>query len=187
MGISMALVPYPDGSEWLLSPTDISIPTNMLDYLTAEEIGARVLALLAKVPRLSDYRNVWGRDFGMKTLQDIEAELAVLEAQPRWKEKPPRALHPAGFVYVIHGGGYYKIGRTVDPYTRLTPMMARAPFPFEALLLIPTSNMAQTERELHRTYAAQRTRGEWFNLTDADIAEIRSHYTTIDPTSLQAS
>jgi hypothetical protein len=91
-----------------------------------------------------------------------------------------------GFVYVIQGDAYYKIGYTNDPYKRLKPITVNALFPLKTLVLIPTDDMKTTEQTLHTQFASKHIRGEWFNLSDEDLEAIRHGYTTLDPTILKA-
>jgi hypothetical protein len=93
-----------------------------------------------------------------------------------------------GFVYIIRGGdSYYKIGCTTNPSKRLIPMKAHAPFPLETLLLIPSEDMTHTEATLHAMFAKKHRRGEWYDLTEYDISQIRREYATIDPAALRAN
>jgi hypothetical protein len=144
-------VPYPDGSEWLMSQCDVVIPAAMAEHLTALEIGERVLELMTHIPRLASNVEVWDMHPDLRTLPQIEKHLDTLEAiQKVTRHKaqvvPCSPRSTKGFVYIIRGESYYKIGRTNDPYKRLTPMVAHAPFPLETLLLIPTEDMFHTEK-----------------------------------------
>ncbi len=119
-------------------------------------------------------------------------------SDPLWIEyvatHPERNLPPAkqsrkptpGFVYVIKGDQRYKIGRTKNPKQRLKPMGAHAPFPLHVLMVIPSDDMEATEDALHERFAAQRIRGEWFDLSDHDLAAIRQNYTIMHPITLRA-
>ncbi len=89
----------------------------------------------------------------------------------------PKLEAPAGYVYVIQDVSHtrqYKIGRTNHPATRLNQFGVQLPFETEVVAILRTTDASALEQELHQHYAAQRTRGEWFELTDADIQEIRS-------------
>lgn len=76
-----------------------------------------------------------------------------------------------GYVYLMRGDRWHKIGRCQNPADRLAGM-TRLPFPVSLVCTIPTDNMNALEKQLHQRYAAQRTNGEWFLLTDEQVAEI---------------
>lgn len=184
-------VNYDDGSQWLVSQCEVVIPAVQAQHLTALEIGERVLALLPRIPFLAETIHVWDCNPEIRTIEDLDAYLAAKQNQPRQRQKPSIKVSATpkstkGFVYIIRGDVYYKIGRTNDPYKRLTPMLAHAPFPLETLILIPTPDMAQTERELHQRFESRHQRGEWFSLFEDDLDAIRKSYRTIDPTALRA-
>jgi Meiotically Up-regulated Gene 113 (MUG113) protein len=108
---------------------------------------------------------------------------ACTELRPPKKPPAPRR----GYVYILKGDKYYKIGRTANINQRLTPMTVKAPFPLEVVILSPSEDMAHTEKALHARFADKHRKGEWYDLTEQDITSIRSEYATIDPTVLQAS
>jgi hypothetical protein len=191
---------YQDGNRWLVSPHEMVIGVSQVQGLSALEIGERVLALIPRMQNLARHAGeFWlDRGSGLTTLDEIEEAMATRERQRSLPSQPmpirrkvtqgaPPAKSSKGFVYIIRGESYYKIGRTEDPYKRLTPMTAHAPFPLETLLLIPTADMVQTEQELHRRFDAKHQRGEWFSLDEEDIAAIRQDYRTLDPSILKAN
>ena len=82
-----------------------------------------------------------------------------------------------GFVYLIKGGdGTYKIGIARDPKNRLQRLQTSASVKLELVATMPTQAMHRTESALHAQYADKRKHGEWFALTDADVAEIRAMF-----------
>ena len=100
------------------------------------------------------------------------------------EEPPPPASGPApapaprekpGYVYLIRSqDGYYKIGKSADPTTRIRAMGVILPFEIETLHLIYSRDYHRTERYLQDKFAQARVRGEWFRLTEADVAWIQS-------------
>lgn len=80
-----------------------------------------------------------------------------------------------GYIYIIRAvtpQNHYKIGLSKEPVTRIETMGVKLPFPIEALHLIPTNDMFSAERLLHSRYDEKRVNGEWFALSDDDVAEI---------------
>lgn len=78
-------------------------------------------------------------------------------------------------VYVVHGGdGLYKIGWTEQPIERrMAALQTGCPRPLELVMVLSTP-FRETERFLHKHFAAQREQGEWFRLTDDDLERLKS-------------
>jgi hypothetical protein len=75
-----------------------------------------------------------------------------------------------GFVYLFRAeNGLYKIGRSECPLRRLSEFAA-FPVLVEFVHQIRTDDMGWLEARLHRKYAGQRVRGEWFALSVTDVA-----------------
>ena len=86
-----------------------------------------------------------------------------------------------GFVYIAKADKYFKIGCTKNPKNRILALDVKAPFPVKVVLLIPCEDMEETEKTLHKTFANQHIRGEWFDLTDSHIQNITESFPTTDP------
>lgn len=73
-----------------------------------------------------------------------------------------------GCVYLARLGDLVKVGKSRSPAARLRGMQ----LPGDAVLLaaVEVRDALATERRLHVMFAAQRRRGEWFELTDEDVA-----------------
>ncbi len=69
--------------------------------------------------------------------------------------------------------GLYKIGRTVALGRRVDDVSKGVGGICEVVHLIDTDDAAKLEAELHRVYKGVRSAGEWFRLSDADVAAIR--------------
>ena len=82
--------------------------------------------------------------------------------------------HNPGFVYILKGDRYYKIGRTISPHKRLAQISPVLPFEVSMVGLIPAYDHLTAEFELHRLFEASRANGEWFILTDKDILSLES-------------
>jgi hypothetical protein len=87
------------------------------------------------------------------------------------KKKPKAVLN---YVYILESGGYYKIGRTTGAVKRLQDI-ARTIIPFETqiVFLVKIDNAAECEAEMHREYKEHRVRGEWFELTEWEVAQLQ--------------
>ena len=89
--------------------------------------------------------------------------------EKRIKEQtPPRASKQAqpGVVYILHAEGTerIKIGRSIVAHPRIEALQTASPFPLTILRTIPTQDIAQLERTLHKRYAPYRQHREWFTL-----------------------
>jgi hypothetical protein len=105
-------------------------------------------------------------------ISNDEREIADSQQQnsiPRivLKDKP-------GYIYLVKASDYYKIGLSKQPKVRFSQIGLQLPFPYEVLHLISATNMYEAESKLHQKYAHQRLNGEWFSLTENEVAEIRS-------------
>lgn len=79
------------------------------------------------------------------------------------------------YVYLVGVlDGCYKIGRSVDPDGRLATYAPLLPTPLVNMHRITTSEPNWLERTLHAAFQHRRIRGEWFRLTDEDVAAFRT-------------
>jgi len=93
-----------------------------------------------------------------------------------YKKKPYRRKQRQypGYVYILEGGGYYKIGSTTKLNDRLTRLSTLMPFCISLMCSIGTEDMFGLETTLHRRFAEKHTNGEWFQLTPEDIEYIKN-------------
>lgn len=71
--------------------------------------------------------------------------------------------------------GYHKIGRSNNPMYREKTLQSEQP----DLMLICTCEI-DIEKQLHKAYRYLRIRGEWFNLSEADVENIEEHFRNAD-------
>ena len=88
-----------------------------------------------------------------------------------------------GYVYAIECEGMVKIGFSVCPYHRFTTIQTFSPF--ECRLVGVMAGDFRQEAALHRRFASQRVRGEWFT-HDGDVAEFVAAMEKPDPFQLEA-
>jgi Meiotically Up-regulated Gene 113 (MUG113) protein len=143
-----------------------------------KEYGKR--ALLKASPSMFE------QTYGATDSLYVAYQRSLRTAPPETRNKTRRP-DLAGYVYILKGDRYYKIGRTADIQQRLTPMTVKAPFPLEVVVLMPSQDMAHTEKSLHIRFAEKHRRGEWYDLTEDDLTLIREDYATIDPATLRAN
>lgn len=82
-----------------------------------------------------------------------------------------------GYVYILGGNGYHKIGSSQYKRKRARTVGSHLPFETEIILTIPTDHRLNLEQKLQNKYSDKRTKGEWYELTEGDIKEIKSEYT----------
>ena len=71
-----------------------------------------------------------------------------------------------GFVYILSGGGYSKVGMTKYPAQRLGQISPVLPFPVIPLLFIATYDMRLVEKRMHKSLKDYHANGEWFKIPD---------------------
>lgn len=74
-----------------------------------------------------------------------------------------RALQEASrpeFVYFLRSGDLVKIGRSIDPKSRLSNYGTHNPGPLEVLAVIQAGE--HSEESVHKQFDALRVKGEWF-------------------------
>lgn len=79
-----------------------------------------------------------------------------------------------GVVYLLQGGSYFKIGKSVDFEKRLGQIKLQLPYLVEVVHTIRATNPSQVETHWHRRFAPLRRNGEWFELTEAEVNEFKS-------------
>jgi len=69
-----------------------------------------------------------------------------------------------------------KIGSTTDVQNRLWTLQTGCPQDLELVGYIEADDPQALEQELHRRFEHRHHRGEWFNLSDSDIALILDYH-----------
>lgn len=91
------------------------------------------------------------------------------------------------YVYIVGCGNSetVKVGYTNRPGERLKQLQAGNPEPLHYVLLLEGIG-PELEAYLHRRFKDKHYRGEWFNLTDAEIGEIAAFFydAVVDPASV---
>lgn len=85
----------------------------------------------------------------------------------------PTAGTNAGVVYVLKSAYGYKVGRTRNVPARMRAFGVQLPIVYTIPLCAWFDDCHGAERRYHAMFANKRINGEWFDLTDADIQQIR--------------
>ena len=105
-----------------------------------------------------------------------ELGIVAEENAPSTVEKTREDTEEACFVYLMvdTSNGYHKIGISNHPEYREKTLQSEKPT-IEKICAkqFPSRQIATAiESALHSTFASKRIRGEWFNLSDADVSQI---------------
>jgi len=93
----------------------------------------------------------------------------------RYISTEPRPKKQAqGYVYLLHGGGYFKIGKTINLSVRNRQIGLQLPFEVTLVHAISTNDINDSERYWHTKFRTKRLNGEWFNLSEEDVSEFSS-------------
>ena len=80
----------------------------------------------------------------------------------------------AGYIYLIGSSlfGWYKIGKSISPETRVKDLGILLPFKIEVFAIWKSENHHLIEKYFHDKYKAYHINGEWFSFKVEDIKEI---------------
>lgn len=98
---------------------------------------------------------------------------AYIQSYEKAHERDQRSS-PPGIVYIIKSGKHYKIGMTRGNLeSRLKSIQTGSPYKIEIIHTIETATPEKLEAELHRRFRGKRLSGEWFDLNQSDIWNIK--------------
>ena len=86
----------------------------------------------------------------------------------------------AGHIYVIRSPYGYKIGKTRTLRDRTRLFAVKLPFPIEVVMTGWFDDYSAAERQFHQQFASKRLEGEWFDLNDRDLNELRTALPTAE-------
>lgn len=120
------------------------------------------------------------RDFALVHEEFSEVYDMVTPLMPTTTTVPTTkqlALGVIGSVYLMRSGIHHKIGRSNHVGRRSYEVALQLPEKLEIVHEIETDDPEGIERYWHERFSAKRANGEWFNLTDADVAVFRRRKT----------
>lgn len=108
-----------------------------------------------------------------KKTQDLKSNKKIIEkALINSENIQKKIMDMYGYLYVIKLGEYYKIGVTQRPEYRLKEF-TKLPHELIVIILEYVENYDKLETQLHKLFFNKKIRGEWFNLNNEDIIQIK--------------
>lgn len=178
-------------SNW----AEVVVPVNSLEHMTDEEIGATVRKLAIEAEYVVQHMGAayfleLGAEYmaANRTREMLLSDWTDLARFSNRSEVIRRAMAVVnkaltirsrmrpGFVYVVRCGPYFKIGRTVAVGPRMATLGIQLPHPLEVVWTASVDDMVAEERFLHEQFSGKRMNGEWFDLSDDDLATIRDWF-----------
>lgn len=124
---------------------------------------------------LVDY---WGSLYDKVTHEEIvtqnKQKREALLSSPVPQQPEVEKQKQQGYVYLIGGGGFYKIGKAINLDRRLNQISPKLPFEVSLIHSIETDDISEMEEAFHEMFAPKRANGEWFRLNQEDIDYLKS-------------
>lgn len=131
-------------------------------------------------PVRTTFENRFGSKAAMvEAIRAYATEHALNDVLALLPEPAPQALSKdtaplrEGSVYLLKSGQFYKIGRSDELECRVKEIRVALPDAVELVHSIRTDDPAGIEAYWHRRFADRRMNGEWFRLSNADVAAFR--------------
>jgi hypothetical protein len=167
--------------QW--QPTNARIDVDSKKGASYWEAGA--FAFAPKKPTDYGLHELWAEQFDLE-LRDQTPNITRPRA-PRASRSQiaPERLNPmevigepttgqrAGVVYVLRSAYGYKVGRTNNVPARMRAFGVHLPIVYTIPLCAWFEDCHEAEKRYHRLFQDKHINGEWFDLTDQDIQQIR--------------
>jgi hypothetical protein len=154
------------------------------DLLEARHIWERCKRLIDLAASISRLGERWLRTLSGCDLRELDEcpflsdkERELVQAARREfsgiRRESERRSFRQGFIYLALNkrNGFIKIGFSTQPATREATLQSEEP---EIEFIHIAKGSMRDEQDLHRRFENKRMRGEWFELSEDDIAQIKS-------------
>lgn len=140
-------------------------------------VSKSTIQAIALVASALMWREIVSLAFALPDLPDDDEQLPQKgEPVNLWDWANSRSFSIGGWIYVLRDldiTGYCKIGKTRQPYNRMKAFGVKLPIRTELVHVIKCDNADMTESVLHRRYDQYRKRGEWFDLPEKILNELK--------------
>lgn len=111
-----------------------------------------------------------------RRIQNVDYTINAGEKSFKWTS-PETARHAQGFVYLIQAENQLvKIGVSINPQKRFQTLNTASPIELSILFSIKSDDAYTLEDKLHKRFADRHIKGEWFSLSEEDIASVKKEY-----------
>jgi len=112
-----------------------------------------------------------------KNNNEVEERSIFIHKKSKNRNKEFQGISTHGYVYIIKGGNYYKIGISKSPEKRLKQLQdASTPYFLKLILLKYTDQIFSLEKELHKKFKNKNINKEWFKLNQSNIDTLIKQY-----------
>lgn len=166
--------PDPIEDDWILRTAKLQVaPTADNDFCLIDNAGF-VVTLYELTEILTAIKPFYDQVHDRDIVRVNERHLNSQRDPHRRIAVAPSGPPQPGYVYIVEGGPFYKIGATKKVDRRIKELSTIPPFDLELVCTIATDDMYALEFELHRRFQDKHKRGEWFTLDTADIEYLQS-------------
>jgi hypothetical protein len=100
--------------------------------------------------------------------RDDDDALALRQLNTAWSQRylPPARDYPSLYVIKAASTGYYKVGKAINPSTRVRRLQTGSPFDLEIVHTVCGEDeieASRLERRVHELLDPHHLRGEWFD------------------------
>ena len=162
---------------YLLSSNIYVQQTKYQEWITVEQYEELLFGKSDESQQIRELINEYEYSSLKKQLDDAkENQEKIRQSEIKTEKiKNKKLIRDSTFIYLMkdHTNGFIKIGHSGNPRYRERTLQSEKPV---IKLLIAWEGTMDEEKILHQQYGSQRIRGEWFQLSDVNIEEIKNRF-----------